>query len=105
MESQIKKGLLELCVLKALSNKECYGYELIGIVSDVIPISKGTLYPLLLRLQREGYLDYQLKESELGPARKYYQITPLGLERFSDNEKEWLTISNAVTKFLKGEEI
>lgn len=104
MESQFKKGLIELCVLKTISKKECYGYELIESVSNVIPITKGTLYPLLRRLQNEGYLEYELKESELGPARKYYKITPLGLNRFIENKNEWLKISNSVTNFLKGDE-
>lgn len=103
MESQFKKGLIELCVLKALSHKTCYGYELIESVSNVIPITKGTLYPLLRRLQKEGYLDYYIKESELGPARKYYKITSLGLNRLIDNSREWFNIADSVTNFLKGD--
>ncbi|WP_343102099.1 PadR family transcriptional regulator [Romboutsia sp. MSSM.1001216sp_RTP31141st1_G3_RTP31141_220114] len=103
MESQFKKGLIELCVLKALADKECYGYELIESVSNIISITKGTLYPLLRRLQKEGYLDYYIKESELGPARKYYKITPLGLNRFIENRSEWLNIADSVTNFLKGD--
>lgn len=105
MESQFKKGLIELCVLKALSDKECYGYELIESVSNVISITKGTLYPLLRRLQKEGYLDYYIKESELGPARKYYKITTLGLNRFTKHRSEWFNIADSVTKFLEGDKI
>jgi PadR family transcriptional regulator PadR len=103
LQSQFKKGLIELCVLKALSDKECYGYELIESVSNVISITKGTLYPLLRRLQKEGYLDYYIKESELGPARKYYKITSLGLSRLDGSSNEWFSISDSVTKFLKGD--
>ncbi|WP_338631811.1 PadR family transcriptional regulator [Clostridium baratii] len=105
MESQFKKGLIELCVLEYLSSKECYGYELIESVSSVIPITKGTLYPLLRRLQKEGYLDYYLKESELGPVRKYYIITSSGLDRLNISKNEWFNIAEAVTRFLKGEKM
>lgn len=105
MESQLKKGVLELCILKALIDKDCYGYELIEIISSVIKINKGTLYPLLKRLQKEGYLDYYIKESELGPSRKYYKITSLGLNRFIKYKNEWLILISSVTNFLKGDEL
>lgn len=103
MESQYKKGLIELCVLKILSDKECYGYELIESVSNVLSVTKGTLYPLLRRLQKDGYLEYYIKESEFGPARKYYKITSLGMDRFKRNKIEWFKIAVSVTNFLKGD--
>lgn len=101
MDSQLKKGLLELCVLGIVYSKDCYGYELIEEVSKVIEISKGTLYPLLKRLQNDKHLDYYIVESEYGPPRKYYKITPKGVQHFKAQSKEWLNISNSITKFLK----
>lgn len=102
MDSQFKKGLLGLCVLGTVYNKDCYGYELIEEVSKVIEISKGTLYPLLKRLQSDEFLDYYIIESDSGPPRKYYKITPLGMKYFKEQGEEWLCVSNAITNFIRG---
>ena len=64
MNVQFKKGVLELCVLLALENIECYGYELITKISEEISISEGTIYPLLKRLKDEGFVTTYLKESQ-----------------------------------------
>lgn len=104
MDSQLKKGLLELCVLGIVYNKDYYGYELIEQVSKVVNISKGTLYPLLKRLQNDKYLEYYIIESIAGPPRKYYKITSKGVSYFKEQREEWFEISNSITNFLKGVE-
>ncbi len=101
MDSQFKKGILELCVLGTVYNKDCYGYELIEEVSKVIKITKGTMYPILKRLQNDKYLEYYIVESESGPPRKYYKISPLGKERFKRQSEDWLSISNSITQFIR----
>lgn len=101
MDSQFKKGILEICVLGTLYNKDCYGYELIEEVSKVVEITKGTMYPLLKRLQNDKYLEYYIVESESGPPRKYYKITSAGKEHFKGQSEDWIRISNSITKFIK----
>lgn len=105
MDIQLKKGVLELCVLEILYRKDCYGYELVEQVSKVIDISEGTIYPLLKRLQSDNYLEYYIKESSVGPPRKYYKITSIGIEHYKNQKEEWFRIFNSVTEFLKGVDI
>jgi PadR family transcriptional regulator PadR len=77
---QVRKGLLELCVLNALSDRERYGYELVKSLTTVpnLGVTEGTLYPLLSRLRLAGLITSRLEESSEGPARKYYCLTPEG---------------------------
>jgi len=77
---QARKGLVELCVLRALVGRERYGYELVKTLVDVpgLGLSEGTLYPLLSRLRVQGLVTTRLEESTEGPARKYYTLTPAG---------------------------
>lgn len=100
MESQFKRGILELCVLGLLYKKDCYGYELVEETSKVINTSNGTLYPLLRRLQKEEYLEYYTIQSKVGPARKYYTLTKKGISYFKEQKDYWIRISSSVNKFL-----
>lgn len=101
LDSQFKKGILEICVLGTLYSKNYYGYELIEEVSKVVEITKGTMYPLLKRLQNDKYLEYYIVESESGPPRKYYKISPTGKKYFKSQSEDWISISNSITKFIK----
>jgi PadR family transcriptional regulator, regulatory protein PadR len=77
---QVRKGILELCILNALEDKERYGYELVKTLA-LLPgfgVTEGTLYPLLSRLRAQGLLKTRLEESTEGPARKYYSLTASG---------------------------
>ena len=78
MNIQFKKGVLELCVLALLAKKNRYGYELVNEISKKIKISEGTIYPLLRRLKKEGYVTTYLEESREGAPRKYYELTEKG---------------------------
>jgi len=77
---QVRKGVLELCVLNALAGCERYGYELVKTLTAVpsLGVSEGTLYPLLSRLRLAGLIKARLEESSEGPARKYYNLTTEG---------------------------
>lgn len=77
---QVRKGLLELCILNALAGGERYGYELVRSLTQApgLGTTEGTLYPLLSRLRVQGLVTTRLEESPEGPARKYYALTPQG---------------------------
>jgi PadR family transcriptional regulator PadR len=99
---QFKKGVLELCVLILIADKDQYGYELAQNISDKIEVAEGTLYPLLRRLTKEGYLSTYLSESTEGPPRKYYSITEKGESYMKTLIREWKQFSKAVDQFIKG---
>ena len=77
---QVRKGVLELCILNALAGKERYGYELVKTLVAIpgLGVTEGTLYPLLSRLRVQGIVTARLEESSEGPARKYYALTKEG---------------------------
>ena len=79
---QVRKGVLELCILNALRDRERYGYELVKTVTSIpgIEVAEGTIYPLLSRLRLQGLVSTRLEESPEGPARKYYTLTVKGTE-------------------------
>ncbi len=101
MNSQFKKGVLELIVLMSVSKRDMYGYELISEVSKAIDVNEGTVYPLLKRLTNEKYFDTYLVESNEGPSRKYYKITVLGKKRVKELKKSWKEFSDSVNNFIK----
>ena len=77
---QVRKGVLELCILNALAERERYGYELVKSLVDIpgLGMTEGTLYPLLSRLRAQGLVSARLEESSEGPARKYYLLSREG---------------------------
>ncbi len=101
MNTQFKKGVLELIVLLAVNKKDMYGYELVMEVSKVVDVNDGTIYPLLKRLTNERYFETYLVDSTEGPARKYYKITVLGKERVEELRDNWKLFANSVNKFIK----
>jgi PadR family transcriptional regulator PadR len=100
MDVQLKKGVLELCVLAYLEKKECYGYELVFEISKNIEISEGTIYPLLKRLKDEGYVMTYILESSEGPSRKYYKLTDSGKKRTAQLKSEWTEFATQVSRVL-----
>lgn len=100
MDTQLKKGVLDLCVLKILEKKDHYGYELVQKISQDIQISEGTLYPILRRLEKEGYLEKYSQESNEGPSRKYYGLTRKGKQRSNELNYEWIEFTKKVNKIL-----
>lgn len=102
MNIQLKKGVLELCVLSVLSKKDYYGYELVNEISKNISISDGTIYPILRRLTMDGYFTTYLQESQEGPPRKYYKLTELGYEKKIALEHEWDDFQRSINKIILG---
>ncbi len=101
MNSQFKKGVLELIVLVSVNKRDMYGYELVLEVSKVVDVNEGTIYPLLKRLTNENYFETYLQESTEGPSRKYYKITVLGQKRLNELKDVWREFSDSVNNFIK----
>lgn len=91
MDAQLKRGLLEICVLAAIKQEASYGYQIIKDMKPYVDISESTLYPILRRLEAAELLTVRSVEHN-GRLRKYYHITPAGLERILAFEEEWKEI-------------
>lgn len=102
INTQFKKGVLELLVLFIVEKKDMYGYELVEAVSKVVNVNEGTIYPILKRLTNEGYFETYLEESKEGPTRKYYHITVSGKKRKKEQVKEWQNFATSVNNFIDG---
>ena len=102
MNTQFKKGALELCVLSQLVHGDKYGYELTERISKEMSIAGGTLYPILRKLKEEDYVNTYLVESESGPARKYYQLTEKGKQYQEEVKNEWNAFVGAVNELIQG---
>lgn len=100
--TQFNKGVIELCVLTLINQKDRYGYELIEIISQSITISEGAVYPILRRLTKEGCFKTYLLESNTGPPRKYYKITKMGSEKASEQVAEWTKLNTKINQLIKG---
>ena len=103
---QARRGVIELCVLLVVSHHPCYGYDLVSRLSQWEPlaVTEGTLYPLLHRLQKEGYLVAEWQESEAGPPRKYYRLTEAGAHVLQAMTTDWERLASAVTALQHQEE-
>ena len=101
MNTQYKKGVLELCVMALLKKKDCYGYEISESLSERINIADGTVYPILRKLKADGLLTTYLQEESGGPPRKYYSLTRLGHETYENDREEYLLFANSVKKLLE----
>ncbi|MBQ9429897.1 MAG: PadR family transcriptional regulator [Clostridia bacterium] len=91
MDIQLKRGLLDVCVLAAIKNEDSYGYKIIKDVKPYITLSESTLYTILKRLESAGLLTVRTAEHD-GRLRKYYHITPSGLSRIAEFESDWQEI-------------
>lgn len=93
----IRKGLLEFLLLKIIAAEKVYVADILRQLSETeFATQEGTLYPLLSKMRREGLLDYEWKESEAGPPRKYYELTAKGREQLRDLTEYWQKISGTV---------
>ncbi len=102
MDIQIKRGLLDVCVLAAIKSEDSYGYQIIKDIKPYVEISESTLYPILRRLEESRLLTVRTAEHN-GRLRKYYRITPLGLRRIEDFKEEWKEILS-IYQFISKEE-
>ncbi|SHK84994.1 transcriptional regulator, PadR family [Anaerocolumna jejuensis DSM 15929] len=106
--SQFLRGTLEGCILKIIEQNETYGYEIAEQLQKYgfSEISEGTIYPLLLRLEKNGMIDSVKKESAYGPKRKYYYMTETGKKELQEFYTIWCEIQNGINQIFKdgGEE-
>ncbi len=100
--TQVRKGLLELCILNLLSRGELYGYDLVKRLAGIkgLVVTEGTIYPLLSRLHKSGILKTRLEESSSGPARKYYSLTGKGQQDRDRLNEYWKDLSKGVSGLL-----
>lgn len=101
MDSQLKKGVLDVCVLYAISKSESYGYKIISDLQGIIEISESTLYPILKRLEAGGFLTTRTAEFS-GRLRRYYKITPAGLKKLVSGRNDLLEINTIYRKLFGG---
>jgi PadR family transcriptional regulator PadR len=99
--SQLKKGLLDLCVLSLLRDEDFYGYNLVKKITEFIDITEGTVYPLLKRIRDNGFVETYLVKSTDGAPRKYYKLTTLGKAEYENLYKEWTEFRASVDNMLK----
>lgn len=102
MTTQFKKGIIEICVLKLINDKDMYGFEVIDKLSNLLDTNENTIYPILRRLTIQGLFTTYLKDSDIGPQRKYYKITCEGKNKLIENELEWQQFLENVSQILGG---
>lgn len=102
MDAQLKRGLLDVCVLAAIKNEDSYGYQIIKDMKPYVQLSESTLYTILKRLENAQVLTVRTAEHG-GRLRKYYHITELGLKRIAEFKQEWREIMQ-IYRFINREE-
>ena len=101
-KAQMRKGILEYCILSVLSKASCYASDIIKELKEVrVIVVEGTLYPLLTRLKNSGLLSYRWEESQQGPPRKYYELTEEGRGYLKDLDNSWDELVNSVNLIRK----
>ena len=100
LQVQLRKGVLEMCVLALLAQKDGYAYDIASRLSEGIGMGEGTIYPLMRRMQSDGLVKSYLEESSSGPPRKYYQLTKLGRTALAAQIAEWTAFAGNVAKIL-----
>jgi PadR family transcriptional regulator PadR len=99
VKAQMRKGVLEYCILSVLSGGDAYVSDIIGkLKATGIIVVEGTLYPMLMRQKNAGLLSYRWEESFQGPPRKYYSITPEGADFLDALDKSWRELVDSVEK-------
>ncbi|PYZ97865.1 PadR family transcriptional regulator [Alteribacter lacisalsi] len=101
-KSQMLKGILEGCILALINDKPAYGYELSVLLGKkgLGTISEGSIYPVLLRLQKEKLIEGKMVRSSSGPSRKYYVLTDSGKQALTAFRREWNDLQNGVEKIF-----
>ena len=102
LQVQLRKGVLEMCVLALLSREDGYAYDIAARLSELIGMGEGTIYPLMRRLQTDGLVQTYIEESDSGPPRKYYRLTQAGRTALAAQTAEWSAFTSAVAKVLDG---
>ncbi len=102
--TQFRKGLVELCVLATLGEGEAYGYQIVERLgkAEGLATTESTVYPLLIRLEKDGVLAVRTAPSPSGPPRRYYRLTETGRRRFREMVHYWRQIEGSVGRLLEG---
>jgi len=103
--TQLLKGTLDMCLLATIARRPCYGYEMVQQLAQqgLDLVSEGSIYPLLSRLQQNGYIESYLVPSNDGPKRKYYRLLPNGAKQLAQWQAEWEKFAHSVEQVLKGD--
>ncbi len=102
-KAQMRKGILEYCILLILSREDAYTTDIINLLKESkLIVVEGTLYPLLTRQKNAGLLGYRWEESTQGPPRKYYTITELGKKYLKELDKSWTELVESIDSIKKG---
>lgn len=103
--AQVRKGLVEVCILAVLRKGEAYGYQLLQELAHAegLALTESTVYPMLSRLRNDGWITVRAAPSPSGPPRRYYRLTPLGESRLQQMETYWEQIQTSTNRLLKGE--
>lgn len=107
MDRELKRGTLEMLLLKLLSEREMYGYEIVTTVErrgSGLAVKDGTLYPVLYRLEEAGFVEPRWETEGRGVPRKYYRVTAAGTEHLAELIQEWRTFVSAIETILQQEE-
>jgi PadR family transcriptional regulator PadR len=103
--TQLRKGLVELCVMRVLDSQEAYGYQILQQLNAAtsLELTESTLYPVLARLARDGLVKAREAPSPSGPPRRYYRLTGPGKTRLAELTSQWIGVRDAVDHLLNGE--
>jgi PadR family transcriptional regulator PadR len=102
MNTQFKKGILEMCILSIISDHDMYGFEVIETLSKEIDVNENTVYPILRRLTGQGMFETYTETTNIGAPRKYYRITDYGKKKLNEYETEWRSFLQGVFTLLGG---
>ena len=102
MNTQFKKGILEMCILYVISEKDMYGFEVIELLAKTIDVNENTVYPILRRLTSQSLFTTYQKQTTLGAPRKYYKITGEGTKKLDQSLTEWQTFLDGVFQIIGG---
>ena len=102
--TQLRKGVLELCILNVIGRSRVYGYDIVRQLRDIdaLVVREGTIYPILSRLKRDGLVRTSLEDSPAGPARKYYELTRRGQQLLEEMNSYWDTLSRGMSDLRNG---
>ena len=102
IKSQMRKGLLEYCILSIIHKNEAYASDILDMLKQAnLVVVEGTVYPLLTRMKNEGLLSYRWQESTGGPPRKYYALTTQGQDLLAQLDNEWQAICQSINQIIK----
>jgi PadR family transcriptional regulator PadR len=101
--TQLRKGVLELCILNIIGRGRVYGYDIVRQLRDIdaLVVTEGTIYPILSRLKRDGLVRTSLEESPEGPARKYYELTRRGEQLVTDMNGYWDGLTRGISELRR----